>query len=403
MRIAILKETKSPPDRRVSLIPEQVKRLKKLYPQHSWVVQSSPIRAYSNEEYSNVGVTIVEGVKDCDILLGVKEVEKECLIAGKTYLFFSHTAKFQEYNQALLEKLAALGNTIIDYEYLVKSSVRVVAFGYWAGVVGAYNALLGYGLKTKAYTLKPAHACVNLQELKRELKKVVFSKAIRIVLTGEGRVASGAIEMLEHANLQKQSSEDYLKQPHEENVYCQIGPQHYTKHSDGKTFDFNTFVKHPDVYESRFIPYAKCSDMYIACHFWEEKSPVFFTKSQMRSSDFKIRLIADVSCDIQGPIPTTIRASSIESPFYGVDLLSGQEIAPFVEGQLSVMAVDNLPGELPRDASKDFGEKLIEHVIPALISDAKSEMIEHATILKKGELTEKFTYLKDFLSGKLLS
>lgn len=399
MKIGILRETKNPPDKRVPLIPEQVRQLQDKYTQVDWLVQSSPNRAYTDEEYETAGVSVVKDISYCDILLGVKEVEENSLLEGKAYLFFSHTAKFQSYNQALLAKLAELGNTIIDYEYLVKDSVRVVAFGYWAGIVGAYNALLGYGLKTKSYHLKPAHECVDLLELKQELKKVKFSQSLRIVLTGEGRVASGAIEILQHANLRNLSTDTYLTQAEERNVYCQTGPQHYTKHRDGKVFDFDEFVKLPEDYESAFLPYTRCSDMFIACHFWDEKSPVFFTRAEMQSDDFKISFIADVSCDIQGPVPTTLRASSIESPFYGVDLKSGEEIEPFLENQMTVMAVDNLPGELPRDASRDFGDKLMEIVIPELISRADSDMIQNATILNKGELTENFKYLNDFLAG----
>ncbi len=398
MQIGILKETKIPADRRVSLTPEQIRGLMDQYPKHHFFVQSSKDRAFTDKEYQALGIEVVEEIEHCDILLGVKEVSLENLIPGKTFLFFSHTAKEQLYNQKLLKRSAELGITLVDYEYLKMDSLRVIAFGYWAGIVGAYNTLLGYGELTRSYKLKPAQKCHDLDEVKAELDKVSFSDPIRIVLTGEGRVASGAIEILEKAGVKRVEPDRFLN-VNDENVYCQIGPQHYTQHKKDQVFDFNVFMKHPQDYYSTFFPYATKANVFIACHFWDNRSPVFLTREQMSDPEFGIKLIADISCDVNGPIPSTVRASTIESPFYGFDVLEEKEVRAFLKNTLTVMAVDNLPGELPRNSSYDFGEKLAHIVLPELLSGKRSKMIEGATILKNGKLTEGFAYLSDYLNG----
>jgi alanine dehydrogenase len=363
------------------------------------MVQKSDIRAYTDKEYANIGIEVVDDVSSCNVLLGVKEVEKEMLISGKTYLFFSHTAKMQPYNQTLLQEASRKEITLVDYEYLTDNKERVVAFGYWAGIVGAYIAMLGIGLQTSVYKLKPASQCVDLKEMKRELKKVRFTQPKKIVITGEGRVASGAVEMLAAAGIKRISPDSYINNSFDKTVFSQIGPQHYTKHKLGKEFEFQEFVNSPQNFESAFNPYAAVSDVIVACHFWDPKSPVFFTSNQMQNNDFRIRFIADISCDIDGPIPTTIRASTLENPFYGISRTNGREINPFTRGEITVMAVDNLPGGIPRDASEDFGNGLIKSVLPELLTNQPGEIIRQATILDKGKLTESFSYLENYLKG----
>ena len=394
MQIGVLKETKIPVDRRVSLTPEQIRLLIDQYPEHQFFVQSSDNRAFTDKEYRALGIEVVDEIAHCDILLGIKEISLNTLLPGKIFLFFSHTAKEQPYNQKLLKRSAELGITLIDYEYLKKNSLRVIAFGYWAGIVGAYNALLGYGKLIGSYELKPAYKCHDLHEVKAELNKVSMIDPVRIVLTGEGRVASGAIEILERAGI-KRIEPDLFLNGNGENVYCQIGPQHYTKHKKDQTFNFNDFIKHPQDHYSTFFPYATKANVFIACHYWDNRSPVFLTRKQMSDPEFGIKLIADISCDVNGPIPSTVRASSID----GFDILEDKEVKAFLSNTLTVMAVDNLPGELPRNSSYDFGEKLVNIVLPELLSGKRSEMIEGATILKNGKLTEGFAYLIDYLNG----
>ncbi|KPK87211.1 MAG: alanine dehydrogenase [Bacteroides sp. SM23_62_1] len=400
MKIGILRETKTPPDRRVPFTPGQISQLKKCYGTMDIVLQPSEIRCYSDKEYYEAGLMLRDNLSECDILMGIKEVELDTLIPGKTYLFFSHTAKKQPHNRKLLQEIAARKITLIDYEYLInQNNIRLVAFGRWAGIVGAYNGLRAYGERYRIYKLKPAYQCFDYEEVKKELHKVRLP-SIKILITGGGRVAGGAMELLKPLNIREVNPEEFLKKDFGEPVICRIDPWYYVRRKDGHPFDLQHFFEHPDMYESIFKPYTKVTDFYIACHYWDPRSPGFMTPTDMREPDFRIMIIADISCDIHGPIPSTIRASSIEQPFYGYFPWTEKETTPFDLRSITVMAVDNLPGELPRDASEDFGKMLADKVIPALAGNDEEEVIGRATIIRNGELTERFRYLQGFLDGK---
>lgn len=399
MKLGILRETKVPPDRRVPLTPDQCSFLLKEYEDIDIVVQPDEYRAFSNDEYQHKGITLNDDLSDCDILMGVKEVKLSSLISEKTYLFFSHTAKKQSYNRKLLQTVIEKKIRLIDYEYLTnEENVRVVAFGHWAGIVGAYNGLKTYGIRSKLYELKPAWKCRDHEELFLELKKVKCGN-IKVVITGGGRVASGAMEIFSSAGFKKVSPEDFLIKKYSYPVCTQLDPWYYVKRLDGQSFDLHHFYNFPEDYETIFLPFTKVADMYVPCHYWDPRSPVFITRDDMRRKDFKIKVIADVSCDINGPVPSTIRSSTIADPVYGYDPQNEMESAPYLLGNISVMAVDNLPGELPRDASTDFGDKLVTDVIPYLIGEKHGDIIERATITDHGRLSKHFTYLEDYLNG----
>lgn len=398
--LGIIRETKTPPDRRVPFTPKQCRVLLDRFEQLKIVVQPSGYRCYSDEEYRAEGITLSEDLSACDIMMGVKEVKLQALLEEKTYLFFSHTAKKQPYNRGLLQEVVRLGIRLVDYEYLTGGDgIRVVAFGRWAGVVGAYNGLRALGKKEGGYDLKPAHECFDLQELHKELVKVDPGRK-RILLTGGGRVAGGAQEILDEAVIRQVDPETFLKEDFDHAVYTRLDPWHYTQRSDGEPFDFTHFMEHPDMYDNAIMPYAERTDLFMACHFWDPKSPRMITSKALASGKLPISLVADISCDIDGPIASTIRASTIASPFYGYDPASGKETPPFEEGVITVMAVDNLPGELPRDASADFGAALMEHVIPELLGSGESAMLDRASIARDGILTSHYAYLEDYLAGR---
>lgn len=404
MRIGIIRETKTPPDRRVPFTPSQLAELQSRYPGHEFIVQSSHIRCFSDVEYENAGLIPQDDITDCDVLFGVKEVEIDELIPGKTYFFFSHTAKEQPYNRALLQEVAAGKITLVDYEYLTdREGIRLVAFGRWAGIVGAYNGLRAYGERYRQFRLKPAHECHDMEEMKMELEKVREVMAdippIRILVTGGGRVAHGAMETLGELGLDLVSPASFLTDEFEKPVICRIDPWDYVRRTHGEEVTLEHFFKHPEQYESTFKPYTKVTDLFVPCHFWDPNSPVFMTPSDMREPDFHIKVIADVSCDIKDPIPSTLRASTIADPFYGYDPVSEQETLPFELRSITVMAVDNLPGELPRDASKDFGQLLSDRIIPSLFNGDQEGIIDRATIVKEGSLTPNYQYLRDYLQG----
>lgn len=398
--MGVVRETKNPPDKRVPLTPEQCRQLSQRYPWLTILVQSSENRCFSDKEYEEAGITMKEDLSDCDVLMGVKEVKTEALIEGKTYFFFSHTAKQQPYNRSLLQAVVEKGIRLIDYEYLTGSDrVRVVAFGKWAGVVGAYNGLRGLGLRTGKFDLPRASECRDLEELKSLLAAIDIGKT-RIAVTGGGRVAGGALEILKAAGIRQVEPEAYLASITRKPVFTRLDPWHYTKNRFGEILDFKHFVENPHLYESSFLPYARRSDMLVACHFWDPRSPVLLTQKDLMGGDVPIRIVADISCDIKGPIASTVRASTIANPFYGYDPVTGKESSAFDQHSITVMAVDNLPGELPRDASTDFGAALVKHVIPELMEHGESKMLSKASITENGGLGKEYGYLKDYLEGK---
>lgn len=400
LKIGLIKEGKLPPDKRVPLTPTQCKKLKTLYPHIDVIVQSSEVRCFADNEYKNEGIEVRETVDDCDILMGVKEVPIGQLIANKTYFFFSHTIKKQPYNKKLLRAVLDKNINLIDYECLTdKNNARIIGFGRYAGIVGCYNGLRAYGMRYKTFDLKPAHQCEDQTELYSELKKVILPPQTKLFLTGDGRVGSGTLEVLNELRIKKITPTEFLSNQYNQPVFTQLDVLDYNRHKSDQQTTKHHFFAHPEEYISTFLPYTSEADICFACHFWNSKSPVFFTVDNMKSPDFRIKVIADISCDILQPIPSTIRASTIAEPLYGFDPFTGLETAFDDEKSVTVMAVDNLPCELPKDASEGFGNDLIKSVLPNLIQKDVDKVIERAMVTKQGKLTPKFTYLQDYVDG----
>lgn len=401
MKIGILREEKTPPDKRVPLTPAQCAEVQKKYAKTEIIVRPSPHRNFKDEEYKKAGIKLQEDLSECDVLLGVKEVPPDSLIRGKIYFFFSHTIKKQEYNRKLLQTILERNIQLVDYEVLTdRQGFRIIGFGRFAGLVGVYNGLRAFGLRYKLFELKPAHLCFNLDEMFQQLDGIKLPP-IKIAVTGDGRVAGGVIEVLNQLNIKQVEPYNYLKslQP-EKTEFVQLHPQNYAQRKDGEKFELLHFFNHPEMYENAFQPYAKTTDMLIAAAYWDPKAPVLFTRKEMRDEAFRIRVISDVTCDIDGSIPSTLKASTIDDPFYDYNPQMGEIEPPFsAEENVTVQAVDNLPCELPRDASEDFGRNLIDKVLPALLGEDIDEIIKRASITKDGKLTDRFSYLKDFVDS----
>lgn len=401
MKIGLIKEGKTPPDKRVPLSPAQCVELKEKFPEIDLAVQSSSIRAFTDDEYRQVGIPVQDDISDCDVLLGVKEVPISQLIENKTYFFFSHTFKKQPYNRDLLRAILEKNIRLIDYEVLRSSAgVRLIGFGRYAGIVGAYNAFRGYGLMTGRYNLRPANECKDRSEMELEFSKIELPSDFKIVMTGQGRVAKGAMEVLNSLNIEKVPSRLFLDNSFDKPVFTQLGVLDYNRRKDGLVGTRNDFYTSPQNYRSDFMRFARVSNMYLACHYWGEGSPYIFTREDTKSEDFKISFVSDISADIDGPVATTLRPSTIDSPFYAYDPKTESEVKLGTEGSIGVQAVDNLPCELPRDASEDFGRELIDKVLPALIREDSDKVIARGTETKDGELTQNFIYLKDWVEGK---
>lgn len=399
MKFAIIKERKNPPDRRVVFSPEKLAEARMLYTKAEFIVESSDIRVFPDSAYRELGFEVTDDISDADVMIGVKEVPIAALIPNKKYFFFSHTIKKQPYNRELLQAILEKNIELFDHETIVKKSgARLIGFGRYAGLVGAYNAFRALGLRDDIFSLPKVETLRDLSEVKSELDKVSIPD-IKILLSGTGKVAYGAKEILDHLKIEEISDALYLTSKFTEPVYCMVDVMEYSKRKDGKVGRKQQFYKDPTGYESNFMPYAKETDLFIAGHFYGNNAPYLFTRNDAKSPEFKINLVADVSCDIDGPVASTLRASTIADPFYGYDAKTEKEVAFDAEGAITVMAVDNLPCELPKDASEGFGEMFLESVIPAFFNDDERGILKRAKITQSSELTERFKYLQDYVDG----
>ncbi|SDS02582.1 Alanine dehydrogenase [Formosa sp. Hel1_31_208] len=400
MKFAIIKERKNPPDRRVVFSPEKLAETRAQFPQAEFVVESSDIRVFSDDAYKAQGFTVTHDVSDCDVMIGVKEVPVEHLIPNKKYFFFSHTIKKQPYNRKLLVDMLNKHIEMYDHETIVKQSgARLIGFGRYAGLVGAYNGFRALGIRDGLFELPKVETLADLDEVKTELDKITLPN-IKILLSGTGKVAMGAKEILDHLKIKQVSDALYLTTQFSEPVYVMADVMEYAKRIDGKVGNKWEFYKDPSGYESNFMPYAKETDYFIAGHFYGNNAPYLFTKEDAKDPGFRINLVADISCDIDGPVASTIRPSTIANPFYGYDPHTEGEVPFDAPEAITVMAVDNLPCELPKDASEGFGEMFLEHVIPAFFNDDQRGILKRAKITTDdGKLTERFKYLQDYVDG----
>ncbi len=401
MKFGIIKERKNPPDKRVVFSPEKLQEFKNTYPEAIIKVESSDVRIFSDDAYKNAGVEVVTDVSNCDVMIGVKEVPLEALIPNKKYFFFSHTIKKADYNRKLLQEVLKKNIELYDHETIVKENgARLIGFGRYAGIVGAYNGFRAFGLKNERFTLPKAENLADQKALITELNKIDVPN-IKILLTGSGKVALGAKEMLDAMSIKRVSIEAYLNETFNEVVYCLIDVLDYNKRIDGQILNRKDFYNHPENYESNFMRFAKVTDFFIAGHFFGDGSPFLFTREDAKSKDFKIKYVADVSCDIDGPVATTIRPSTIADPIYGYHAATESEIDYKNDDAIVVMAVDNLPSELPSDASDGFGELFLEHVIPAFFNGDKDGILSRAKMTNSdGTLAERYAYLQAYVDGK---
>ncbi|MFV8337591.1 NAD(P)-dependent oxidoreductase [Flavobacterium sp. RSP29] len=400
MKFGILKERKNPPDRRVIFSPDELARLKQLYQGASIKVESSDIRVFTDDQYKNVGIEVTNDISDCDVLFGVKEVPVEDLIANKAYFFFSHTIKKQPYNRKLLQAILEKKNDLYDHETIVDShNHRLIGFGRYAGIVGAYNSTRAFGIKFELFKLPKAETLSGKEALITHLKRLVLPP-LKFVITGTGKVGNGAKEILDAIKVKEVSVENYLTKNYTQPVYTQIDVLEYNKRKDGQVFDFTDFYDNPQEYISDFERFTKVSDICITGHFHANEAPVILTQEMLQSKDCKIKVVADVSCDVNGPIACTLRSSTIAEPLYGYLPTENKEVDVFHPAAIVVMAVDNLPCELPKDASEGFGEMFMEHVIPAFFNGDKEGILQRAKITENGKLTPRFSYLQDYVDGK---
>jgi alanine dehydrogenase len=400
MTFGIIKERKNPPDRRVVFTPEELVRLKSEHPEAIIKVESSDIRIFSDSQYSDLGIEVSEDMSDCDVLFGVKEVPIDSLLPNKKYFFFSHTIKKQPHNRKLLQAVLAKNIELYDHETIVDSkNRRLIGFGRYAGIVGAYNGFRAFGIKFELFNLPKAETLKGKEELITRLKRQTLPP-IKIVLTGHGKVGMGAKEILDGMKIKEVSPSDFLNKIYAQPVYTQLDVLDYNKRKDGLVLTNTDFYKNPNDYVSDFERFTKVSDLFIAGHFYGNDAPVILSREMLNAPDCKIKVVADISCDVDGPIACTIKASTIADPIFGYLPSENKEVPYSHPGAIVVMSVDNLPCELPKDASEGFGEMFMEHVIPAFFNGDKDGILQRAKMTENGKLTDRFHYLQDYVDGK---
>jgi alanine dehydrogenase len=400
MQFGIIKERKNPPDRRVVFTPEELVRLQKEYPEVKIKVESSDIRVFSDDAYKNLGIEVADDITDCDVFFGVKEIPVEYLIPNKKYFFFSHTIKKQVHNRKLLQAILDKKIELYDHETIVDANnKRLIGFGRYAGIVGAYNGFRAFGIKYDLFNIPKAETLQSKEDLITRLKRQTLPN-IKIVLTGHGKVGMGAKEILDGMKVKQVSTADFLNKIYTQPVYTQIDVLDYNKRIDGTKVENNhDFYKNPKDYTSNFERFTKVADIFIAGHFHGNESPDILTRDMLKAPDCKIKVVADISCDVDGPIACTLKASTIAEPFFGYLPSENKEVSYTHPGSIMVMSVDNLPCELPKDASEGFGEMFMKHVIPAFFNGDKDGILARAKITEKGKLTPRFAYLQDYVDG----
>ena len=398
-RIGLIREGKTPADNRVALTPAQCKWIHKNSDSVKVIAQSSPDRCFTDREFLSAGIEVKADISDCDIMLGIKEVPVEQLMPGKTYLFFSHTKKKQPHNQKLLQAILHNKIRLVDYECLEhEDGQRIIGFGFFAGVVGAHNGMMAYGNRTCLYKLERVYKQRSFRELIHNYFGLRLPN-VKIAVTGSGRVAHGILEIMNLMGIHEVEPDDYLKRRFSYPVYTQLKGAELYRHKETGEYHRQDFHDHPENYECKFLPYTSQTDILLNGVYWDKNVPRLFEKEHAASENFIIQTIADITDDVNGSVPINLGDQTIEDPIYGVDKHTLQKSPPYLPGSIDIMAVGNLPNELPRDASRYFGEQLIKFVLDDLTKGG-SPIIKRATMTENGKLTDPYQYLKDYVEGR---
>jgi saccharopine dehydrogenase (NAD+, L-lysine forming) len=397
--IALIREGKIPVDNRVALTPVQCKWVQTQYENVKIIVQQSAHRCFEDKEYKRAGIDVKKDVREADIFLGIKEVPVTDLVENKIYLFFSHTKKQQPYNQKLFQTIIEKKITLIDFECLEhEDGQRIIGFGFFAGIVGAHNGMMAYGNRTKTFQLERVYKQKDFRSLIHTYFGLKLPN-IKIAVTGSGRVAHGITEIMNLMGVIEVEKEDYLAREFSYPVYVQLKSADLYKHKNDGSYSRTHFHLHPGEYECDFSGFTTTTDILMNGIYWDKQAPRLFEKEDTAKKDFRIQTIADITDDMDGSIPINLGDQSIDDPVYGVDKTTAKKTAPYLPGSIDIMAVGNLPNELPRDASRYFGEQLIKYILPDLLG-GESLTIAKATIVKQGVITEAYNYLQDYAGGK---
>ena len=285
--------------------------------------------------------------------------------------------------------------TLVDYECLEhEDGKRIIGFGFFAGIVGAHNGMMAFGKRTGLYKLDKVNSSKNLQHLIHTYFGLHIPP-VKIAVTGSGRVAHGILEIMNLLGIHEVEPDEFLEKEFAYPVYVHLkGADLYAHKKDG-SYIRNDFHENPTNYNCIFSKYLSHTDILMNGIYWEKDIPRLFEIDALQSNDFRIKTIADITDDKNGSVPCNMGDSTIEDPIYGVDKKTFEKTAPFLPGSVDIMAVGNLPNELPRDASRYFGEQLIKYVMKDLV-EGNSRIIDKASILKAGKLNEYYDYMKEY-------
>ena len=398
--IGIVRESRND-ENRTPLVPEHIKKYKESNPNINFIIQPSNSRCFSDEEYELCGAKINENLNECSIIFGVKEIDPNILINNRTYLFFSHTFKInkqqkniEKHKKDLLLSILNKKITLIDYENIRgKNGTRCLGFGRFAGIVGCYNTLNLLLKVLGKQSLASAYKINDYERLVLNLKNLYFPKT-KILVTGDGRVAKGVIELLNQTNIKAVSKKDFLEKKFDQPIFCNLETKDYVTNNSSTNFNLEHFIDNPQDYSSSALQYLKKTDILISAHYWDPSSPKIFENEDLKVLQ-NLKIVGDITCDINGSVPTTIRSTTIEEPNYWIERYTLKEIDENNDG-IAVMAVDNLPSELPRDSSTEFSEGIIKEVLPFLLKEDDGRIL-NGTITTDGSFLEKYNYLNDYI------
>lgn len=397
LRIGLIRERKTLPDDRVAFTPKQCAYILANYPDVQIVVEPSPRRCFTDAAYAAEGIELNSNLNDCDILLGIKEVPVEALLPGKTYFFFSHTKKKQPHNKKLMHALIEKNIRMIDYECLTHAdNQRILGFGFFAGIVGAHNGLLTYGKKTGLYELPAAHEVHSFADLIAAYEHIKLPN-MKIVVTGSGKVAAGVLEVFTQLDIESVEPLDFLTHQYEYPVFTHLKGAGLYARKDNDIFLRDDFHAHPEAYKCLFSSYINQTDILMNGIYWEQRIARLFEKEEIKRNDWRIKVVSDITCDVDGSVPINVGSSTIADPVYGIDRNDFSQTSPFLNNNdiIDVMAVDNLPNELPCDASQYFGTHFEKYILPEILK-GDSDILRRATICETGKLTKKYEYLSDY-------
>ena len=398
--IGIVRESRND-ENRTPLVPEHIKKYKESNPNINFIIQPSNSRCFSDEEYELCGAKINENLNECSIIFGVKEIDPNILINNRTYLFFSHTFKInkqqkniEKHKKDLLLSILNKKITLIDYENIRgKNGTRCLGFGRFAGIVGCYNTLNLLLKVLGKQSLASAYKINDYERLVLNLKNLYFPKT-KILVTGDGRVAKGVIELLNQTNIKAVSKKDFLEKKFDQPIFCNLETKDYVTNNSSTNFNLEHFINNPQDYSSSALQYLKETNILISAHYWDPSSPKIFENEDLKDLQ-NLKIVGDITCDINGSVPTTIRSTTIEKPNYWIERNNLKEIDENNDG-IAVMAVDNLPSELPRDSSTEFSEGIINEVLPFLLKEDDGRIL-NGTITTDGSFLEKYNYLNDYI------